>query len=55
MTIHQAKGLEFDEVFLLGWNKGQIPSSLCQKDDQPDLSYEEERRVAFVALTRARK
>jgi superfamily I DNA/RNA helicase len=42
-------------VFLLGWNNGNIPSSLYSKDSDPKASYEEERRVAYVALTRARE
>lgn len=50
MTIHTAKGLEFDNVFICGLNEGVFPSSrTCGR-----LELEEERRVCYVALTRAR-
>lgn len=45
-TIHRAKGLEFDDVFLPGWSQGLLPHERCPLD--------EERRLAYVALTRAR-
>lgn len=48
MTMHASKGLEFDYVFLPGFCQGIIPSS-------KNLNQEEERRLAFVAITRARK
>ena len=51
MTVHAAKGLEFPHVFLCGLNEGILPS---QKTDSPE-GMEEERRLAFVALTRAQK
>ena len=51
MTVHAAKGLEFPQVFLCGLNEGILPS---QKTDSPE-GMEEERRLAFVALTRAQK
>ena len=54
MTMHAAKGLEFDAVFLPGWEEGLFPMqrSLQEKGEQ---ALEEERRLAYVALTRARK
>ncbi|MEM7203328.1 MAG: UvrD-helicase domain-containing protein [Planctomycetota bacterium] len=51
MTVHAAKGLEFDHVFVLGLEDGLFPSSRSLEDG--DL--EEERRLAYVALTRGRK
>jgi DNA helicase-2/ATP-dependent DNA helicase PcrA len=51
MTIHSAKGLEFDYVFLSGWEEGVFPSERSRLAN--DL--EEERRLAYVGLTRARK
>lgn len=54
MTIHAAKGLEFDEVFLPGWEEGVFPSQRAL--DEGGLSaLEEERRLAYVAITRARR
>jgi DNA helicase-2/ATP-dependent DNA helicase PcrA len=54
MTLHAAKGLEFDTVFLPGWEEGLFPSQRTL-DDQGRLGLEEERRLAHVALTRARR
>jgi DNA helicase-2/ATP-dependent DNA helicase PcrA len=54
MTMHSAKGLEFDTVFLPGWEEGLFPSQRTL-DDQGRVGLEEERRLAHVALTRARK
>ncbi len=52
MTIHAAKGLEFDTTFLAGWEEGVFPSQRAL--DQGGLaSLEEERRLAYVAITRA--
>ncbi|MDF0542415.1 UvrD-helicase domain-containing protein [Sphingobium sp. H39-3-25] len=54
MTIHAAKGLEFDTVFLAGWEEGIFPSQRAL--DEGGLSaLEEERRLAYVAITRARR
>ena len=50
MTIHAAKGLEFDTVFLPAWEEGIFPSKNKSHSD-----IEEERRLAYVAITRARK
>ena len=54
MTLHSAKGLEFDHVFLPGWEEGVFPHQRAL--DETGLSgLEEERRLAYVGLTRARK
>ncbi|VXD02679.1 putative DNA helicase II homolog [Sphingomonas sp. 8AM] len=54
MTIHAAKGLEFDTVFLAGWEEGLFPSQRSL-DEGGTRSLEEERRLAYVAITRARR
>ncbi|MGQ0589097.1 MAG: ATP-dependent helicase, partial [Sphingosinicella sp.] len=54
MTIHAAKGLEFDTVFLAGWEEGVFPSQRAL-DEGGMASLEEERRLAYVAITRARR
>ena len=54
MTLHAAKGLEFDTVFLPGWEEGLFPSQRTL-DDQGRAGLEEERRLGHVGLTRARK
>ncbi|QLC21373.1 UvrD-helicase domain-containing protein [Parasphingopyxis sp. CP4] len=54
MTIHAAKGLEFDTVFLAGWEEGVFPSQRSL-DEGGAKSLEEERRLAYVAITRARR
>jgi DNA helicase II / ATP-dependent DNA helicase PcrA len=54
MTIHAAKGLEFDIVYLPGWEEGIFPSQRAL-DEGGLASLEEERRLAYVALTRARR
>ncbi|MBO9575187.1 MAG: UvrD-helicase domain-containing protein [Sphingobium sp.] len=54
MTIHAAKGLEFDTVFLAGWEEGVFPSQRSL-DEGGLASLEEERRLAYVAITRARR
>ena len=54
MTMHASKGLEFDAVFLPGWEEGLFPhqKALAEKGD---LALEEERRLAYVGITRAKK
>jgi DNA helicase-2/ATP-dependent DNA helicase PcrA len=54
MTIHAAKGLEYDTVFLVGWEEGLFPSQRAI-DEGGTKSLEEERRLAYVAITRARR
>ena len=54
MTLHAAKGLEFDTVFLPGWEEGVFPSQRTL-DESGNKGLEEERRLAYVGLTRARK
>ena len=54
MTMHAAKGLEFDTVFLPGWEEGVFPSQRSM-DENGNKGLEEERRLAYVGLTRAKK
>jgi DNA helicase-2/ATP-dependent DNA helicase PcrA len=54
MTLHGAKGLEFDTVFLPGWEEGVFPNQRAL-DEGGNKSLEEERRLAYVGITRARK
>jgi DNA helicase-2/ATP-dependent DNA helicase PcrA len=54
MTLHSAKGLEFDTVFLPGWEEGLFPHQRSL-DDQGRAGLEEERRLAHVGITRARR
>ena len=54
MTIHSAKGLEFDAVFLPGWEEGLFPHQKSI-DEKGVTGIEEERRLAYVAITRAKK
>ena len=53
MTLHSAKGLEFDSVFLPGWEEGLFPNQRAM-DETGRAGLEEERRLAYVGLTRAR-
>ena len=52
MTIHSAKGLEFDHVYLIGMEEGLLP---FYSEDEDERELEEERRLCYVAMTRARK
>lgn len=54
MTLHASKGLEFDVVFLPGWEEGMFPHQKAM-DEDGDAGLEEERRLAYVGLTRAKK
>lgn len=54
ITMHGAKGLEFDTVFLVGWEEKLFPSERAI-DEQGNKGLEEERRLAYVGVTRARK
>ncbi len=54
MTLHSAKGLEFPQVFLPGWEEGVFPSQRSM-DESGEKGLEEERRLAYVGVTRARE
>ena len=53
MTLHAAKGLEFPYVFLCGMEDGLFPSYSSINADNPQEEIEEERRMFYVAVTRA--
>ena len=55
MTMHSSKGLEFENVFLVGWSDGIFPSSRALQADDAETAIEEERRLAYVGMTRAKK
>lgn len=54
MTLHAAKGLEFNNVFLPAWEEGIFPNQRCL-DESGEKGLEEERRLAYVGITRAKK
>jgi superfamily I DNA/RNA helicase len=55
MTIHASKGLEFEHVFAAGLEEGMLPFTLFDKDGQSAEKLEEERRLLYVAMTRAKQ
>ncbi|MDO4438303.1 MAG: UvrD-helicase domain-containing protein [Eubacteriales bacterium] len=55
MTLHSAKGLEFDKVYICGMEEGLFPSSMSINSEDPEAEIEEERRLCYVGFTRARK
>jgi len=55
MTLHAAKGLEFDLVSLIGLEEGILPTSRALYDDNDDKALEEERRLFYVGITRAKE
>lgn len=55
MTLHSAKGLEFSNVYLAGMEDGLFPSYMSITSEQSDAEIEEERRLAYVGITRAKK
>lgn len=55
MTIHSAKGLEFNNVFLAGMEENIFPSALSINSDDPEEEIAEERRLCYVGITRAKK
>lgn len=55
MTIHSAKGLEFDTVFVVGAEEELLPSAMAMHGKNPAAEVEEERRLMYVAITRAKR
>ena len=54
MTIHASKGMEFDAVFVVGNEEGTLPSSLSIQEGEDSIALEEEKRLCYVAMTRAK-
>ena len=54
MTMHASKGLEFDVIFLPGWEEGLFPNQKSL-EEKGEKGLEEERRLAYVGITRAKK
>ena len=55
MTLHSAKGLEFDNVWMCGMEDGLFPSMMAINSEDPVSAIEEERRLCYVGITRSRK
>ena len=54
MTIHASKGTEFDAVFVVGNEEGTLPSSMSMQKGEDSVAMQEERRLCYVAMTRAK-